>query len=863
MMPDQQLLINAVIKQESGGNPNALSPKGAAGIMQIMPATARDPGFGVTPLQNWDGVDPRTAPVEEQIRFGTEYLEAMKKRYGGDVNKALAAYNAGAGNVDKYGGVPPFAETQQYVRNITSNLPTQTMTESNLTIPVSNQTYAMQQPAQSNWRQRAKPVQTQQQGQPELKVTPTSDWRSRAVVQPMNNPTVTNSDWKSKATPVASAGFRENMRNDVDNRLAQMKQADDAYAVGEQGGIRTAIQKNMAAASIVPDTVGNVVGEVASAAPDWMKNVGNQLLDSGKLLVRESVGRLPVPGREGDLATEFTKDLNTIQEGKTPFMRDLRAGGQALNLLGTTTGLNAARNIATTGIKKIGNTQIAKNYIDDVTSGGSRTAGVTTPKQPKIGRTELKKLANESYDEAAYLNSKYTPSEVGDKFDTYLKSVKPTKAVNGKLTTEDKEFANAIDEFTGYRGKELSLEDIKRIDESLTAKITKLTDNQGNVSPNGLKLQKIKGKLAKIVDEIPDEGNNARLNGKTYWRGQRMLGDLEAAEARASVAANPSLALQRQYANLYNDKDLIANWPKEAVELLKQAATPHPLSDGLLRMMGNKLFTIANGAIGGVGGAASGYAMNMAADGGFQALVASRGAKVAKSIIKDTTSKVRPVNIPAPTVAEQLMLPSPSKLSPLPMSDSQVNIAQRLMANPKPTGVDTSGAAIIPPVVKAIEGPKPIITPAPKNSVKVSPLPIDKISDNVEFTKPKLDKDKIVMYHVTDNDSADKISKEGFSSKAENQFQGYTSEVRGMYGWGTEDRAAYAIRQMTQDGFADPEDFTIIKVELPRNEFEKRMRPDEDSGETDWIKSYENNNSAAVDGDVDPKYIKQIYRSKK
>lgn len=107
-------IIAALIKQESGGNRNAISPKGAMGIAQIMGPTARDPGFGIKPLQNDSD--------EEQRRFANDYLDAMLKRYGGNLNKALAAYNAGPGNVDKYGGVPPFKETQGYVKNIMSSL---------------------------------------------------------------------------------------------------------------------------------------------------------------------------------------------------------------------------------------------------------------------------------------------------------------------------------------------------------------------------------------------------------------------------------------------------------------------------------------------------------------------------------------------------------------------------------------------------------------------------------------------------------------------------------------------------------------------------------------------------------------------
>lgn len=100
-------LVAALISKESGGNQNAVSDAGAIGIGQLMPETARE--LGVDPydkLQNIDGT----------IR----YLAQMLQRFGGDVSKALAAYNAGAGAVEYYGGVPPYSQTQAYVNNVLS-----------------------------------------------------------------------------------------------------------------------------------------------------------------------------------------------------------------------------------------------------------------------------------------------------------------------------------------------------------------------------------------------------------------------------------------------------------------------------------------------------------------------------------------------------------------------------------------------------------------------------------------------------------------------------------------------------------------------------------------------------------------------
>jgi hypothetical protein len=98
--------IHAVIKQESRYNPKAVSPVGAEGLMQMMPGTARR--FGLK--------DPFDAAAN--VEAGTKYLKWLLKRFDGDVSLALAGYNAGEGSVDKYKGVPPYSETQNYVKKI-------------------------------------------------------------------------------------------------------------------------------------------------------------------------------------------------------------------------------------------------------------------------------------------------------------------------------------------------------------------------------------------------------------------------------------------------------------------------------------------------------------------------------------------------------------------------------------------------------------------------------------------------------------------------------------------------------------------------------------------------------------------------
>ncbi len=99
-------IVSAVMQVESGGDPNAVSRAGAQGLMQLMPSTARAAGVN-------DPFDPA-----QSIDGGTREIASLLSEFGGDLDLALAGYNAGSGAVKRFGGIPPYPETQSYVRKI-------------------------------------------------------------------------------------------------------------------------------------------------------------------------------------------------------------------------------------------------------------------------------------------------------------------------------------------------------------------------------------------------------------------------------------------------------------------------------------------------------------------------------------------------------------------------------------------------------------------------------------------------------------------------------------------------------------------------------------------------------------------------
>lgn len=672
-------ILNAVYNVESGGNQNAVSPKGAQGAFQFMPDTAKE--LGVDPF------DPTSA-----ADGAARYLKQNYDKFG-NWDLALAAYNAGPGNVQKYGGVPPFKETQSYVQKVNSQMATPQPT-----IPA-------QPVAQtSDWRSRARPVQSSQ----EQGIVP---------VQPLQMPTTQASDWRSRAVQLAKPqepGFIDRVKSDVSQRVGQMDKSAQAYVAGQQSMGETVAQQAMQGASVFPDVVGEAVSTVT---PDFIKNIGSKLVTAA--------GNLPVPfSQDGNtLAEVLPKEASRVSEAAGPrVMRNATAVGQALNVVPVAKGVAAVGNLAAKGGKAVLGKQVVQDYLK---SEGTRGAIPKAP--PQMTAADLKTLAGQAYDEAAYLGATFKAPDVADKVVKEINALKPKPIAGSILTSEDKVLINNLNEFDALKGKTLTLDDIKRFDESLSNKITtSFVDKQtGLPDANGRKLLILQNKMRDIVDNVPDTpGNDALVNARSLWKAQRMMDDLDRVVERAGMTRNPDVSMQTGYRNLFMDKDRIRGWPEEAKTLLQKAGTTGFIDDALSPIT-SRLMAIGQASLGNFAGAATAQAIGMAGRGTKEALIARRGAKVQQAIVKDTLAKQRPVKItpPEPVPLEQRLLAAPDKMSRLPMSEAEIRASQKKISV-KPSESISGGAISVKPSPDQVP---PKLIP-PKDKLSYLPLSTKEIT---------------------------------------------------------------------------------------------------------------------------------------
>lgn len=508
-------------------------------------------------------------------------------------------------------------------------------------------------------------------------------WRDRlqpiakAAPQPTQAPQpAPKTSWRDRVKPLAGDIKLSDVEDDNyvsygDERAKRMAESAVAGAEGKQTVAETLYQTAMEGGSRFTDIVNEGVKAVT---PTVLK-----MIDANPMLGGDPMNM--VTGRKGmasliaeTLPTALSSALSlpAIMEAYSGFEkehpragRNLRATGQALNLATAGIGLNVAKN----AVK--GEVSAAKKAI------------AAEPKPPSVQQT-LSQAKKESYDTAAWQGAKYTPEQVGNNVDDLVRQTEPKPMANGQLTSEELDLAKDIREFGGWRGKTMSLDELDRLDKNLSDKIHSkyLDPRTGDYTNNGRLLLQMQRKIRALADAAPTAGNDALTNGRQFYAAERRVRDINDVFRRAEVApGDKDKALQAGFRALYNDKDGLIGWPDEAVEALKVAATPGWTREMLGPIVQKLTSTIMLGS-GNVAGAAGVHAASLAAKGARTAATVKRGTKVQDALAADAFAKERPVKIDAPEYPPQGLLPPPDKMSALPMTEQQVNIAQRLMNRP-------------------------------------------------------------------------------------------------------------------------------------------------------------------------------------
>jgi hypothetical protein len=552
-------MMGRLIRQESGGNPNAVSPKGASGIVQIMPDTARDPGFGVQPLQGWDGVSPKTAPVNEQIRFGNDYLNAMQRINGGDPQLAAAAYNAGPGAVQKYGGIPPYQETQNYVKNVAP----QTMTE----------------------------------------ITPTANVSTQIDYSAMSDEELMRAAGVD-ASPVAPeptkpAGFMQRMSDDFARRQANARPTNDAFTQGEIGPLQAGFQQLGQGAGLVGDTAGNIVGSVARYAGDLVPNAIKEPVKNAGFRVYNYAADSAV----GDVARDYTNSYKGFAQENPNIDRNLSALANIGGLVASATpikGVSAASTAFTTGkavAKPVG--KVAMKGIDRLNTKTIRP----TAEQLKTASTANYKLAD---DVGGVLKK-----EANDDVINYAQSFGVKDPMAAKFAGESPLAAVAKD-LEEFRGQPMTLSRATAVDQAITDRLDDAAfHTNGVLNVYGRQLLQIKDKLRNTLTEAADNGlvDGGRGGVDAYktavkdWAAQSQISEIQRIVDRASYMDNPATALKTGFRNIATNPGRLNKYPKDVQKAIKNAARDGDLSNILRSQVGSRLIS---GAVGAATGSAAG-----------------------------------------------------------------------------------------------------------------------------------------------------------------------------------------------------------------------------------------------------------------
>lgn len=597
-------MLNAMMQQESGGNPNAVSPKGAQGLFQFMPPTALQ--YGIDPLDPQQASDGAARMVSD-----------LARKYNGDIPSVLAAYNWGSGNLDRNGmeAAPP--ETKNYISSIMGRMPQQQMASNQNSGPLGQMASAVGNMVIPQAQASEAPSDYSQMSDEQL--------MAEAAKQGVGRTTSANYLTMSDAELLAEA-----QKQGISIARAAPKENPDMNMVRNIGQGAESVLTGLAApfdALGGPIRAGmNAMGANVQPLGDMIRANSPWPAPSGPIadINRGVASALPSISLGGGLATGFGPTTTAIGEtlALSP-MKQIAAGG-ASSLAGGVTqragGGQVAQGLASlgAGAATFGGLSGLQNAFERPAAGTDLMArGKSLSAEQKIPSSEdLRSLSSKSYKEATDQGGTLKADFVNKFVDDAAKVMPQTKA--GKIIAGENEATKLVSRLQDLKNEPMNLDAAQEVDEQLGDMIDGFVKD-GKLSKEGLKIAKIQSNFRGMIENAgPDQieggtqGFGALQKGRQIWSQAAKMRDVEKIAARSENMEQPTTGIKTGARTLLNNANKTRGWSPEEKAALHEASKTGAFQD-VLRIMGSRLTSIAGGAVGGsIGGIPGAIASGLA-----------------------------------------------------------------------------------------------------------------------------------------------------------------------------------------------------------------------------------------------------------
>jgi hypothetical protein len=390
---------------------------------------------------------------------------------------------------------------------------------------------------------------------------------------------------------------------------------------------------NIATAPVV-EAVRSGINALPTAITEPIGNAVSSVSDSVKNAYQSGINSLSETGA-GKAVGDYLMNSPRLQSGLNELSDTAKAAGTIATVLPAG---KAATSVAAPLAKKTGQKIASTKLAQDVSSGVEKAAKIAP-----LAADDIKTAATNAYKTATNAGGVFK-SSFTDKMIAALDESKPKPIAGKVLTSQDKALFNSLDEYTPLKGRALTLDDIQRIDETLSDKIDSLLD-AGRVTKPAKKIIDAQQKLRDMVDNAQasdihggKQGFEALAEARSLWSAQAKMRDLEKIVSRAEMMDNPATGIKTGFRNLALNDKKIRGYPAEVRGLIKKAAETGVVGD-LLGIAGSRLNAIVGGAVGGVKGSIVANATSMAARDARTKLQVGKAQKVSDAV----ADQVRPL----------------------------------------------------------------------------------------------------------------------------------------------------------------------------------------------------------------------------